>query len=138
MKRVSILAVCLVATLTGCATIAARTGSLQQQAYALESDYVAVQGVAALYVVRPDADPWTKRHIKETNRRASTALNILGDVVEGKALAFCAGDTVITVPVNTDRAFAELACDDNLSGVLSKTAAIVAALNSIVIELEGN
>lgn len=137
MKK-TIIALCLVFLLTGCGTWTARTGTLQQQAYALESDYVAIQGAAALYVVRPDADPWTKRHIKETNRRATTALNILGDVAEGDGLMFCSGSTVLAVPVNTDRAFAQLACDDNLPGVLSKTAAIVAMLNSIIIELEGN
>ncbi len=137
MKKL-IIALCIFLPLQGCAAWTARTGTLQQQAYALESDYVAIQGAAALYVVRPDADPWTKRAIKETNRRASTALNILGDVAEGNALKFCAGETVVAVPVNTDRFFAQLACDDNLPGVLSKTAGIVAMLNSIIIELEGN
>ena len=137
MKKL-IIALCAVFLLTGCAAWTARTGTLQQQAYALESDYVAIQGAAALYVVRPDADPWTKRHIKETNRRATTALNILGDVAEGDGLTFCSGSTVLAVPANTDRAFAQLACDDNLPAVLSKTAAIVALLNSIIIELEGN
>lgn len=137
MKKL-IITLCLAVSLAGCGTLAARTETLQLQAYALESDYVAIQGAAALYTVRPDADPWTKRHIKETNRRASTALDILGDVAEGNALRFCADETVVAVPVNTDRVFAQLACEHKLPGVLSKTAGIVAALNTIVIELEGN
>lgn len=122
--------------LSGCGTVlAARQGSFADQAYALEADYIVIQSAAAQYVVRPDADPWTKRHIKETNRRANTALDILGDMAEGGALPFCIDGKPIAVPSNSDRAFAELACDGNMPAVLAKTAGIVGLLNSIVIEL---
>ena len=126
----------ILVTVQGCAVWTARSASLETKAYALESDYVAIQGVAARYIVRPDADPWAKISIKSANRRASQALNISGDMARGIDLDFCVGDAVLDVPDSVDSSFAALACADDMPAVLTRTATILAVLNSIIIELE--
>lgn len=137
MKKL-LIPLLILAWLPGCAVWTARSASLETKAYALESDYVAIQGVAALYVVDPAADPWIKRSIKEADRRATPAILVMTKVVEGANLGFCDGPEVKAKPVNLDMAFAKASCEKDVPALISKAGVLVGLLNSIMIQIEGD
>lgn len=115
-------------TVTACASWDARKATPGQQAFAVASDYAALSGTAAAYVVLPTADERVKSGIKRADAKAYPAVQIMKSVASGELPDFCGGQP----PDDVGLSFAAAACSNDLPVVVRQTRLLVSVLATAV------
>lgn len=131
MKRL-LIGLVTISLLAACATFDAWNATPGQKAFAVASDYAALSGTAAAYVVLPTANEDIKHRIKRADAKAYPAVETMKTVALGDLPEFCSGD----VPDDVGLSLAASACSNDLPAVVRQARLLVQLLALAVKDID--